>query len=139
MQALREQLEQRGKTVLCMATEEFERQVGGGGLHDRLHNIFSQCRHIIACDTVDYDQSSYTLVEYNVIVDKLSYALQNCKRIPVYLVSIPGVEHSRKLSNFFRYGFAHAYEEDAVDKLVDRLVSQMDEVDQSNQDTVSSH
>ena len=138
MQTLREQLEQRGKTVLCMETDKFEREMDSTDLHESLREHFSQCRHIIVCDTADYDQSSYTLVEYNVIVDKLTYALQNCERIPVYLVSIPGVKRSRKLSNFFRYGFTNTYDEKAVDTLIDRLINQMAEADQSNQDTASS-
>lgn len=139
MQTLRQKLEQRGKKVLCMETDEFEREMDSTDLHDSLRQHFSQCRHIIVCDTADYDNSSYTLVEYNVIVDKLSYALRNCERIPVYLVSIPGVEHSKKLSNFFRYGFTDTYDENAVDTLVDRLINQMDKVDKSNKDSVFSH
>lgn len=98
----------------------------------RLRTLFSSCRHIIACDTFDYDQSVYTFTEYNVILDKLSYALQNCQRFPVYFVQIPGVARSKKLSDCFRYSFVHTYSNEKVSELATDLIQQKNKVERSN-------
>ena len=133
MNALRQELEQRGKSVLFMSTDDFAQGMGGDNLHARLREYFSACRHIIACDTADYDQSTYTLVEYNVIVDKLALALQENLRIPVYLVRIPGVAPSEKLSNFFRYNYTYTFDENDVPHLADILIGQICNVEQDIQ------
>ena len=133
MQALQKELVRRGKDVLCMNTDTFRQRMGGNDLPTRLRDEFSQCHHIIVCDTLDYDESPYTLAEYYVILDKLSYALQEGQYIPIYLVQIPGVERSRKLSNFFRYSFCHSYDQKDISNLADNLIGQMTLVEQNNQ------
>jgi len=132
MCALKKELERQGKCVLCMNTDTFEREMAGDDLISRLRESFSRCRHIIACDTFDYDQSVYTLTEYNVILDKLSYALREFQRTPVYLVRIPNVARSKKLSDCFRYSFTHSYNSDNVPALATSLIQQMNQVEQSN-------
>lgn len=99
----------KSKKVLCMVAEEFEGQTGGGTLHGRLRKVFSKYCHIMARDATNYNQNSYTLVEFNVIVDKPSYALQDFEYIPVDLIRIPGAAPSTNLSNLFRYSFIDTY------------------------------
>lgn len=129
MQRLQVALKGKGKNVLCMNTDTFKIQMAGDTLVGRLTEEFSKCRHIIACDTEDYDESLYTFTEYNVILDKLAYALKHRQMIPVYRVSIPGVLESQKLSDCFRHCYFDTYDDDKVDALADRLINQMSVVE----------
>lgn len=135
MKTLYQELVQRRKDILCMNTDTFEKRMVGDDIPTCLRREFSRCRHIIVCDTFDYDQSPYTMAEYYVILDKLCYALQEGQSIPVYLVQIPGVERSQKLSNFFRFSHHHSYDQNNISDLVDKLMNQMMLVDQNNQNT----
>lgn len=132
MESLRHELEQRGEKVLCMNTDLFKQRMCGDDLPTRLREEFSMCRHIIVCDTFDYDESPYTLAEYYVILDKLSYAIQEGHGIPVYRVRIPMVKESQKLSNYFRYSYFDFYDKSNISNLVDNLIEQMKFVEQNN-------
>lgn len=134
MYRLKSELERREKNVLCMNTDDFQAEMAGDDLISRLTDKFSSCRHIIVCDTEDYDESPYTFTEYNVVLDKLAYALKHHQGVPVYRVRIPGVSESRKMANCFRYSFSHTYDDAKVDELADLLIQQMNKVERVGRD-----
>lgn len=124
MTALKSALASRGLQVLCMNTDDFEAQMQGSELTAALTKAYSSCRHIIVCDTVDYDQSLYTgLVEYNVILDKTSYALEHGKEIPIHLIQMPDTAPSQTLQNCFRRFVYYTYSDAGLDALAQELAS----------------
>lgn len=124
MTALKSALTSKGLRVLCMDTDDFEAQMQGDELTAALTNAYGSCRHIIACDTIDYDQSLYTgLVEYNVILDKTSYALEHGKEIPIHLIRMPDTEPSQTLQHCFRRFDYYTYSDTGLDALAEELAS----------------
>lgn len=124
MTALKSALAGRGLRVLCMDTDDFEAQMQGDELTAALTRAYGSCRHIIACDTVDYDQSLYTgLVEYNVILDKTSFAMKHQKEIPIHLIRIPDTEPSQTLQHCFRRFVHYTYSDTDLDALAEELAS----------------
>lgn len=124
MTALKSALAGRGLRVLCMNTDDFEAQMQGDELTAALTRAYGSCRHIIACDTIDYDQSLYTgLVEYNVILDKTSYALEHGKEIPIHLIRMPDTEPSQTLQHCFRRFDYYTYSDTGLDALAEELAS----------------
>lgn len=130
MEQLKQELELRHKKVLFMSTEDFTARMAGNDLDARLTELFSQCRHIIACDTEEYDRSIHTFVEYNVIKDKLEEALKDGQGIPIHLVRFDGVPASERLSVHFRHFHQSYYNEGEASRLADELIRKMDNVDQ---------
>lgn len=129
MKQLEKELSSKHKKVLCMNTNDFEAKMAGRDFATALTGEFRKCRHIIACDTKDYDESPYTFLEYNVIIDKLIQALKAHRDFPIYRVQMPGVGPSEKLSNYFRHSFNSTYRPKEVSKLADELIKQMEKVE----------
>lgn len=132
MEKLKDELEKQSKRVLLMGNDDFSKHMAGSSLIEALHKEFSQCRHIIICDTLDYDQSPYTaMVELNVVMDKLALALNKGVRYPVYRVRFPDVEPSYILTCLFRDHHS-VYNED-IEKLAKELIEKSKCVDENNQ------
>lgn len=122
MGELKNALVREGKQVLLMNSDDFSQRMGGCSLIEALHREFSHCRHIIICDTFDYDESPYTaMVEFNVVMDKITLALQKGRRYPVYRVRLPGVEGSPKLSYLFKDHYS-TYDGDNVKELAEEII-----------------
>lgn len=135
MNLLKEELEKFGKRVLLMEKDDFPQRIAGSGLIEALHREFSRCRHIVICDTIDYDQSPYTaMVELNVVMDKIFSALNTGCRYPIYRVRMPDVEPSHVLTCLFRDD-DDTYSDGDVHGLAQRLVDKSEAVDKSNQST----
>ena len=131
MKQLRDALAERHKEVLFMNTDDFDAQIAGDDLDGRLTKMFSDCRHIIACDTEEYDRSIHTFVEYNVIRDKMEEALKYQQGFPVFLVRIKDVPESKRLSVYFRHCYSSTYCDGEADDLADKLIRQMETVERA--------
>lgn len=133
MEKLKGVLEKCGKQVLLMGEDDFPQRMAGSTLIEALHREFSQCSHIIICDTFDYDKSMYTaMVEFSVVMDKVSLALNAGRRYPIYRVRLPGVNPSHILECLFRDHYS-TYNDDDVEGLAKELIGKSEHVDKSNQ------
>ena len=119
------------KKILMMKTEDFDAEMSGYRLVNRLYEKFSGCRHIIVCDTYDYDTSLYTFVEGNVICKKIRMARQEHRPFPVYPVRFENVEPSQDLEALFYDGAYSTYREGAAEQLAQNLLEKMAQVEQS--------
>ena len=119
------------KKILMMKTEDFDAEMSGYRLVNRLYEKFSGCRHIIVCDTYDYDTSLYTFVEGNVVRKKIRMARQERMPFPVYPVRFENVEPSQDLEALFYDGAYSTYRDGAAEQLAQELLSKMAKVEQS--------
>lgn len=132
MKELKNALVRSGKQVLLMNSDDFSQRMGGSTLIETLYREFSNCRHIIICDTFDYDQSPYTaMVEFNVVMDKIALALNKGRRYPIYRVRLPGVKESYKLSCLFRDHYS-TYNDNDIKGLAKELIGKSERVDENN-------
>ena len=133
MEKLKEELEKRSKRVLLMEKDDFSQRMAGSTLIEALYREFSQCRHVIICDTFDYDQSPYTaMVELNVVMDKIASALNKGWRYPIYRVRLPDVAPSHVLKCLLQDHY-NVYHDDDVEGLAKELIGKSKYVDESNQ------